>query len=96
MTHDKVPNISSLYLFISIRYFAANSTNCHGEMKEMGELASIDFSTSIYLFKVNNGNTRTMYDNYSKLIIKSTERTERQHCRRYDALFSICEKICEL
>ena len=28
----------------------------------------------IYLFKVNNGNIRTMYKNYSKLTIKTTER----------------------
>ena len=45
----------------------------------MEELPSIDFPISIYLFKVNNGNTRTMYDNCLKLTKKATERTERQH-----------------
>ena len=59
----------------------------------MEELASIDFPTSIYLFKANHENIRTSYDNCSKLIIKSTERTERQHWRLYDAFIFNCEQI---
>ena len=37
------------------------------------------YPASIYLLKVNNGNTKTMYETCSKLTIKTTER--RRWCR---------------
>ena len=53
--------------------------------KNEGLLISVDFNANvsestppagIYLFKVKNGNTRTMCDICSKLIIKTPERSQ--------------------
>ena len=40
------------------------------------DMQSEKFPADIYMFKVNNRNTRTMYEICSKLTIKKTERRQ--------------------
>ena len=47
----------------------------------MGYLSKTLITQPVFLFKVNNGNNRSMFTIYSKLIIKIIERQQWPHSR---------------